>query len=355
MIYVIQCIWIYITVPLCFGAKLHFQKNRKVYLILTFITFALVMGLRDVSVGVDTKTYAVYYTHNAKASWQDIITGVSSYGMEIGWRAINKLCSYVSQNYYFFQLVYSIIYCWLYARFIEKTMPNVFVAEILFLGVGLYLGAFNVQRQFLAMIILGNGYSFFKEKKLIFTVICFIFAMLIHRTAFIFVVALLIYILRNKKRVMRLIPLVILIVALNYNALIELGKRYIPIYGNYYANQEALQTASGVWIIWIIIIVISVYLFYAKRIKDSDYKVVCIFSLGYVACNIVGLYFNYFERLGLYFMPFLPVFFYNFGNQLKSSSRKAIYYTGIVLSFTAYYLRGCFTGAAIEYSTFIFK
>ncbi|MEY8410144.1 EpsG family protein [Lachnospiraceae bacterium 62-26] len=355
MIYIIQCIWVYLSALLCFGLKLKFQRNKNLYLFLTFLPCFLMMGLRNVTVGVDTHTYSLYYSYIASSSWHDILTGTASYGLELGWRIVYKLCSYLSDSYYLFQIFFSIIYCWLYAKFLKKTVPNIFIAVILFLGVGLFTGAFNVQRQFLAAVILANGYLFFRDKKRMQAVLFFILAFLVHRTSFLFLAVLGVYQLRNSRWIIRLMPFAIFVIAYNYKYLIDIAKIYFPEYRNYYVNEKLIQTVSGVWIIWIIIIVLSAYTLYSRKIKSNDFKVYCIFGLAYVVCNIVGLYFNYFERIGLYFMPFLPAFFYGFGEQIHNKGYKLTYSMGLVLSFTAYYLLGCFTGTALTYSTFIFK
>lgn len=355
MAYVVQVIWILSLVPLCFGSKLNFEKNKRLFMILSFGFCVLIMGFRNITVGVDNQTYSLYYSYIINYSWIDIFANYNTFGIELGWRIAYKLCSYLSENYYTFQVIYAVIYISLYGNFLSKTVPNTLSSIALFLGVGLFTGAFNVQRQFFAVAILANGFLYFREKKWIQTIVCLFLATLAHTTSVIFIVVLVIYQLRNSKWILRIIPPVIILLAVNYSSLIKFAKTLFPAYRNYYVNQMTVQTAGGVWIIWIFIIVMSIYTLYLRKTTDNEYRINCIFAISYVVCNIVGLYFNYFERLGLFFVPFLPAFFYGFGKQISRSRYRQMYNIGLIFSFFTYYLLGCFTGKALEYSTFLFK
>ena len=62
------------------------------------------------------------------------------------------------------------------------------------------------------------------------------------------------------------------------------------------------------------------------------------FSLFYVASNIIGLSFNYFERLGCYFAPFVMITFERFGMQIKNTIIRRMYYCGLVVCFSIYFI-----------------
>lgn len=350
MAYAIQLLLIFINAIICFGGTLKSDHNRKHYVFLTFFVLMFVMGFRDASVGVDTESYSRSFSVISQLPFHSIFENIDKIGLEPGWILINKLVSIVFNSYYVFQFLYSIVYCWLALKFIERTSNNLFVGVILFLGVGLYTGAFNVQRQYLAMMLLANGYLDLSENKVKKTFVSLIIATLIHKTSIVFLIALVIYSLRNNKFIMRIMPLVIVAVALSYRKIISIAQTYMPYYFNYYKNNKGNQTASGVWIIWIIIILIAIICLYGKNSKYNDFKPICIFSLAYVVCNIVGLYFNYFERLGWYFMPFVPVLFMEYGDKILAYKYRLLYLTGVTICFAAYYLFSCYTGRDLQYS-----
>ena len=204
------------------------------------------------------------------------------------------------------------------------------------------------------MIWLGNSYLAYREKKIKETVIYFFGAALVHKLSICFILVYVIYALKDKEKLVKALPIVGIIVALNYKLIIALATVFVPAYHNYYTNERAApQTASGVWIIWGIIICISLYGIYSKKIRNQEYKIICIFSLGYVLCNIIGLEFNYFERIGLYFASLLLLVFADFGLYLKriySENIGRIYYTGLVGCYIVYYLLSCFTESALKYS-----
>lgn len=350
MVYTIQLLIIFMNALICFGGTLKSDHNRKIFMFITFFMLAFVMGFRDTSVGVDTTSYSHYFSLISQIPINSLFVNIDKIGLEPGWVIVNKLVSIFFNNYYVLQLCYSIVYCWLSSKFVERISNNLFVGVILYLGIGLYTGSFNVQRQFLAMMLLANGYLDLSENKVKNTFASFIFATLIHRTSIVFLIALFIYFLRNNKFLMRIMPLALVAVAVSYRRIISIAQTYMPYYFNYYNNYKGTQSASGVWIIWIIIIGIALACLYGKNSKYNDFKPICIFSLAYVICNIVGLYFNYFERLGWYFMPFIPVLFMEYGDKILASRYRLLYFTGVTVCFAAYYLLSCYTGRALQYS-----
>ena len=327
MIYVAQCILLYLTALICFGSKLKFDRNKNIFMLLSMLVLFFIIGFRDISVGVDTANYALYFKYMGVQSWKDILSGVDTHGLEIGYRILFKFFHDILGSYYVFQIFYAIIYCALSANFIKKTVPNYFFGFVLYLGVGMTYQALNIQRQMLAVIVVVNGFLYLREKKYLHTVILFVIGILLQNISIVFLTALIIYQLRDNKWIMRLMPIGIVLVAVNYRSFIQLARVYFPRYGNYYVNQRVIQTASGIWAIWIIIIVLSIYSLYVKKNRNEEFKVYCILSIIYVVCNIIGLYFNYFERLGLYFIPFVPAFFYYFGKQILDGKYRICYYS----------------------------
>lgn len=355
MIYVLQVVWLALSAMFCYSIKQNKAAKDKLFVFLAFTFCFVMMGFRNISVGVDTAKYALYYEGVANASW---VNFSSQNSFEFGWNLFMKICSIISSNYYFFQIVYAAVFCVLSARFILRFSDNVVLTTILFFGLGLFTTAFNIQRQMLAVILLANSYWHITKGNRIKSLILILVAVSLHTTAILFFAAYIAYFLRRNKRILKFVPIVFVIVAINYQSIIELARILVPSYHNYYANYKTIQSAGGVWLIWIAIICISISSIYMLKRKKNigidsqrDMMLYGIFSLVYITCNIVGLYFNYFERLGLYFWPFVVVLLDRYPLYLRRST-KQIYVCGMIVFFVAYYLLSCFTGNKLEYSFF---
>ena len=190
----------------------------------------------------------------------------------------------------------------------------------------------------LASMLVANSWIFLKKGKNKISILYILVASTFHITALIFMVAYIIYFFRYNKRIIRLIPLVIIIGALNFDRLFPFITRYFTYYHNYYANEKVVQTAGFVWIIWIIVLLIAARIIYIAKGTNTEHSIAAIFSMIWVVCNIIGLSFNYFERLGLYFIPFVSVMFSFSGNYIKSRLVRKIYLNGMTIAFIIYFL-----------------
>ena len=270
-----------------------------------------------------------------------------------------KACSVFSGNYYFFQIVYSCVFSILSYYFLKENCKNYFLVYPIYLEC--YLMAFNIQRQMLAVLIAANAWTFIKKQNYIKAFLTIVVAVTIHTTAAIFFVAILSVIVRKHPEIIRIIPILIIIVTVNYKYVIEFFQSHVGMYGNYYNNSKAIMTAGISKIMWAVIIIIStlsIYFIkhidvkndikingiYKRNIFDNDYAVngmiIAIFSMIYISCNIVGLSFNYVERVGLYFMPFILPMLENFSSYFKNVFIKRFYCISLWICYYIYFLLG---------------
>ena len=113
------------------------------------------------------------------------------------------------------------------------------------------------------------------------------------------------------------------------------------VYVNYINNAfNNFQEANMVKIIWTIIAFHAVWIFIkSKKFTPFD-KVVAAYSLIYVFTNIMASQINYFERLGLFFMPFVALLYPIVGNSFKSRQLRYIYFTGIAVCYSIWFILG---------------
>ena len=338
MVYIGLVFWIIISSIICFGNHFDVNRNRKVFVILVFIVMCLIMAFRSVEVGADTSHYKAIFDLINNTSFREITSNFYTYSMEIGYALFMKVCSLIYEDYYFFQVVFSVLFSILAARFVLEESDNIFIGVIVFLGIGVYTTTFNVARQMLAAMLVTNSWLFLKKGEKKKSILCVLVASTFHISALIFTVAFAIYFFRHNKRIIRLIPLIIVIGALNFSKLFLFITRYFTYYHNYYANEKVIQTAGFVWIIWIIVLLIAARIIYIAKGTNIEHSIAAIFSMIWVVCNIIGLSFNYFERLGLYFMPFVSVMFSFSGNYIRNRSLRRLYLNGMTVAFIIYFL-----------------
>lgn len=351
MIYILLIIWVNICAVVCFGPKLRFNQNKIQFLSLAFICMAIIMACRNDTVGVDTRTYEEYFYLISNTKISQIFSGFYTESMEIGYALFMKICSIFNPSYYFFQTVFSFLICYLYANFIYNQSNNVYVSTIVFLGIGMYTMTFNIARQMLAVAIVANSWVLLNKKKEIKALIVCLLACTIHISAIIFLGAFIVYIFRNNKAVLKIIFVLSILVAINYRTLINFLANNISRFHNYYSNERVIQDAGLIQIVWGIIIIIAIYLLFNREV-GAEGKLLSIFASLYVICNVIGGYFNYFERVGLYFIPFIVILFPYFGKCFNKQKLRWIYYCSATLCFSMFFLISVLTSEQYTYSAF---
>ena len=304
------------------------QQIKQYYLNILFCILALIMGLRDTSVGVDTFGYLVIFEDISKTPFKTLISDFVYNSQEIGFVIYVKLLSLVWNNYQFYLFVSAFLFCFLFKRFIEHSTKDFCIASVIFLSIGIYLGAFNVFRQMFAVALLANAWLFFKEKRFIPTILISLLAMTFHVSSFCFIVSYVIYALKDRKKLIKIIPVLFLLIYVFFEMLLEKLAPYLTYYNNYLDNHKVIQDANLVIILWVIEIIVSLYFIYSNK-TNSSYRFVGCMCIIYVLMNAIGLKFNYVERIGLYFSPFLILLFCNLSDVIKDRTTKDILFSGL--------------------------
>lgn len=373
MVYFALVIWILACAYFILYKKcnlIKFACPQKSFLVLVFFVCALIMGLRGSTVGVDTLAYMRHFNEISEMSFWEIITSYNlKFSQELGYSFLMKITSLLIDNYYFFQLVVSMIYCFSMAKFIYDNTDDVFMGTVCFVGIGLYLQAFNVTQQLFAVAIAVNGWTCLRKRNVKGAVIALLLASIMHSSGVLFLVTYLIYHL-VKKGFTRLLPIGILLVAFNYRWILEVAVYIFPMYKRYLSGQYEVSHVGAVLIVWIIVAVLSLCVVYGKRLIDyltckklgkylslkSDYsetqKTVAVLCIVYVTACFIGMHFNYFERIGLYFMPFALILFPMVRSAFSNSNLKKIYYVGVCVCFLCFFLLTGWKAAQYEYTFF---
>lgn len=307
-------------------------QRRKIYVILVMITCAVLMGLRGNKVGIDTVNYVDLY-HDVKGYSIRILTKEFYWGsIECGFVLLNKIFSLIYDNYNFYQCALSIIYYYFSYKFIINNVTKPRIACLLFVCLGLFLLPFNITRQMLAVVIAANSFTYLLKDKKYIALFLIILASTIHTTALLALIIPIFYYLKDIKILVKLFPVLSILVIVSYQHIVFLVSSLTVKYASYYENDLKVQEAGLGRVVWVIIYVIALYVVYSKKF-DSTKKIVANLVMIYVAFGYVGTLFNYFERLGYYFLPFQILLLLNFGDSIRYTSIRRSFYLFICVGF----------------------
>lgn len=336
MVYLLILLFSYVLWFLIFELKYYkINENSKKLLFLLPITILCiwVMGFRGLHVGVDTSNYYRIYNYIAHYPNFNLLYLSKTLDVEWGFVLYCKFISLIFNDYIYFQVINAIIICSGLSRFIFYKSKNVFVS-FLILYTMMYLWGFNITRQVLSSVFIINGWIFLTNKKYFLSFFHLLIAFLFHSTAILSVVIVFLWFIR-KTDFIKVFPLLLIIFIISFNIIVELVSQ-LNIYVNYFNQSKTIQSAGYIFIIWGIILITSLITDFKKSPFDEKFYATC--ALIYVTANICGLEFNYFERLGIYFYPFVSLSLPCYSKLIRKKNFRLIYLICLSLGYSVYYL-----------------
>ena len=327
-------------------------KNKNIFLIPAFFGLFFVMGFRSISVGSDTYNYSLIFNSISKLPISSVLSEFYTYDVEIGFAILAKISSIITDNYYFFQVLISFLFCFLIYRFIRDNATDYITSTILFMSLGIYLFSFNGIRQMLAVAFIANAWSELRQSNYKTVIILSLIAVSMHLSSVIAICIFVIYAIRNNRKLIIASFLVVLIFPYLFNDVLPFVAKYLTADDNYVDNKREIQEANLAKILWGIEGIFALYIILYKKKFQAEDQFVALMSLINVSFNIISLYFNYFERVGLYFSPFLILLFGIIGNSIKDRFLNKCYYFALNLCFLLFFFRATSTGQYI-YSFFL--
>lgn len=318
-----------------------FHNRENLYLTVFFLSAALIMGLRNVSVGADTHNYSRYFEQISQSNWKQIIGNIRFLkydSLEIGYVTFVKICSILNENYIFSQLILSLFFCLSMAYFYKDNVKSKIILTTVFLGCGLYLLAFNINRQMIAVALTMLSWNCLLRQKKIRTVLLLLLAMTFHISAIVFLFAYFVYMFRKNKIALEVIITGVVIASINYRYVVNFISEFLSVYNRYFGNVRTKQTIGMSILLYGIILILAGYIFFNRGKFGNLECLYAIFSSVYVICNFIGVYFNYFERIGLYFLPFVVFEMDIIAKKIKAKSIARFYTAGVTISFSLYFL-----------------
>jgi len=333
-IYFILLCWSFFTGFIFYGIN-RFSINNKtlkiVYCCINYIPLAIVLGIRNKTVGTDTSMYHDIFLDIARNNftWSFLDSNL----VEIGYRVINKIISFFVLDDNIAIMLIAFITIGGFAVFFYRNSYNIWLTTFLFVGFGYYIETFNTMRQVLACMIICNAFIFLKNKKYINWIASIILATTIHFPSIIFLAFTKILPLNKKKIIIYIIPLIIL-----YFYIDVFGEYFILFndtgkYGGYFSDENNLISLND--ILKVLLFLGFIGWGYCKRklfSKDEkNFFAICSMFLIYASICIlmkskIAIFYRFVQYFSIYFCILCPFIL------AKTRWAKYIFFIGIILS-----------------------
>lgn len=318
------------------------EKKKKAYLIVVGFVLFLIFALRGDNYGsvYDLRVYMNFFERTANMDWAMLFENPE---FEVGFVALNKLLSYISNDGRTIVVFHAIFCIYAVCRFIYKNTDEVFWAFLFFYSLG-NMGFFLTGlRQAIAISVCLFAVEKAKNKKIIsFAIICSA-AYLIHESALVFAIM---YPLmrfdlfkKHKKRI--IFPIIFMIIF--SSQLIRLGQ---SLSDEVNAAETAVYSFNGIVPILIYSLTIIGQIVLIKNNETPEEDAVVESKDHYVGFSMtamgLGLYFLRFynmalERISFYFIQGAPVALADVvGRFKKEHSGRAVEIIIIILCFVLF-------------------
>lgn len=333
--------------------KVSNPKKQKALYIIAIVVTSLIVGLRNIGIGIDTKVYAeIAMIYSQKF---DYITYMSFFHNSMLFYTLFYVVSMIFNNIHacFFVIEFIIEYLILKVLIDFSNKNKNFKIYIGMLTYYLIFQAYsmNIMRQSIALaLILYELYFYIKNKKYFKAIIVNIIAFLFHYSAIIGILIMAIYyifqVFKNSVNVRsRFVLAYIFFVffaffVLFYNEIINILGSWIGEYSKYSEVIGNFNYTINAWVLFAMIYIVAVAI---KRLLNNDNKdlknISSLIVYGYILF-FINIYSNDTYRLSFYFLynliVYIPYIYINNKNSKNTSRVLFVVQTIIMLVF--YYI-----------------
>lgn len=306
--YIVNLLSIFVWYLILYVIVRKADKRNRIFLIICFIQLSLISGMRDVSVGTDTKEYELWFSIFKDQTIPELLR---QYGLrDIGYKWLNRLIYLAGGDYRWILWIETIFVIGSICYFIYKYAISPLTAMIFFVGMGYFNFSMNISRQMFAFAIVLFAFKYVEERKLKKFVVITILASFIH---FSVVFCLILYPIFNKgRRDYSTIAFCVGIVCTLFAPLLwNILGRIIP---QTYLQKTTVGTVGEGTTILFLWLVISVVLFLALRKKRTRKKDEIVYAGSMllscaITCQSFVTILAVFGRMSLFFaVPFYIIF-----------------------------------------------
>lgn len=336
-----------------------YEKNKnkkkffdsKIYLVLSAIPLVLLVGLRGINTGTDTKR-----TVEIMSNMIDDSSKISIYSswLSYGYISIIMLVGLLfGKNYVIFNLIIAGLTIYFLFRAIDENSDNKVLSLFIFFSMCLLYQMMNQARQILAVAIILYSVKYINQKKFWRFLLIIIFAFSIHKTSIIFLPLYFLSTFKLDKKTLLIYILSFLLVFLFKDVITDLlmltdyGQTYIMWYKQ---NPKAIYNL----IIRVFLFLFYFFIGYNSKNKPNNiiYINLCIWCL---LTQSITTYIYAFGRITTYFFVFFIFFIPNAIKNTTFSNRNSLNFItvfGFLGYYIVYYIYNGFID--INYSIFCF-
>ena len=267
-------IYIVIVYIIAFSnGKNNFRK--KMFLIESFIPLILVMGLRDKTIGVDTKGYCNLFQLYSKMDFKTlIVTGGGDGSTDYLYLIYNKILSFICKDSRIIIFGNALIVCLLAMKLIYKQCNKyIFTSTVLFVVMCHYMYYFNATRQGMAILIMANAIFYLKNKELKKYILSLIVAVLIHTTSIIYILFIPFFFIKLNKKNIITFCFIATIALTSWEYFLKILSEYSTHYQIYLGNEILTVVGGNRKLIYTLIyLLFGVVLLFCKTSNEEENK-----------------------------------------------------------------------------------
>ena len=261
-------------------SEISFKKGYKkvgiINLCISLFSLCFLAGVRDLKVGTDIHYYFYQIFYDFTNTEISIIEEFSRTGVDIGFILlvyIGKIFNNVNISMFIVEFaVLAPIYIFAYRN--RKKYSITFI--ILIYCLTMYVRSFNLMRQSISISLLILSMDYLKDKHIKKSIMCFILALLMHKTAIVGLIVYFIIYIRNTKGETKLKNIIIIYIVFILSILILepflvlIGSKYVRYLNNSIDNNVFSILRLLKKMIWIFIAGISYYI--SRKQKKQEIK-----------------------------------------------------------------------------------
>lgn len=323
-----------------YGAqKMRGKRERRflitIMLLLSFLPLCLLVGLRGITVGADTRHYVDAYLRIGDG----MDTASYSGWLSIGYIGLCKVVSLVFHSNYvaFNTVVGGLTLLFLYRTVWDSSKNPAFSMFIVF-STCLFYQTFNQSRQMLAIAIICYGLKYIRGNKIIPYILTILLAASIHASAII----MLPFFFIAKMEVRQTTLMRYLIICLICVGLAPYVRSLLAMtsYGSVYAGSEYFmsQTSSVFKLIFGVIVVWMCYIYGKRKINEKEIKYLFNLSMWYLVFQTIATDIYIMNRMSVYFLIMFAFLVPNIYESITSQKQKRMFLREMVLLFMLHHV-----------------
>lgn len=320
-------------------------KNSTILLFL-MVCLWFFATIRSLDIGNDTKAY--YNLFCSIADGTNIQLWSTRY--EIGYLLLNKLISWITDNFWIFLSIINAIIYYAYFLFFKNYSVNPVMSVFMFFTFGTWGQTVNIIRLQLAIAMAIYAFICKDKKRHLLMVTFLLLAISFHRIALVF----LLFLFVPQKITKKFCLLTIALTAIGISilpTLMQIVARYIPYFSTYLSSSTYVfgeaKLATIICILMRVLLLSVVWYFYLSQAKENSWlteaeeKILSYqFNMVFVSTlfMVLSLNFNLLDRCSYYYWTFAYVLVPNVLSRIDNYGNKHILRTFILLLGVAYFL-----------------